>query len=481
VAFWGRTLFCLLICCSGLLGATRQTFYCRAFFWPGDQSRPFRAARSFCFVGAAIGAAQCLFCCSGLLGPRVIFVCCCGFLGPRNDSVLWARPFGAAPCFLFLSQRSLGPHVNFSTVAAFFGSRNDPICGHGLSRPRNVWSCCRVLRAARRFVCCHGPKRPCDNSVLLMQPFRAAQCFVVIRAAFWGRSVPLSVIATFLCCVTILLCGNGLWGCALTCLLFVAVAFLGPHVNFSIVTAFFGPGDQSWPLWAACIFRFAGAAFGAVQCFVVLQQPFGAMHRFCWLSRHFRPRNDSALWAWPFGAVPCFCFCLRGRTSIFQLSQLFLGCAMTPFVGVAFQGHAMFGLSLHLVGLHVILFVAAAQSGHATILFCWHGLRGRAMFCCHRSNLLGLLIALVCHCDLFKPRDDSTLWVQPFGAVHSLVFYFCRSGIFGAAHQFFYRRGLFRAWRSFHLLVRPSGHVMSCFLSQGPFGTAHCICLSSRP
>ncbi len=129
VAFWGRTLFCLLICCSGLLGATRQTFYCRAFFWPGDQSRPFRAARSFCFVGAAIGAAQCLFCCSGLLGPRVIFVCCCGFLGPRNDSVLWARPFGAAPCFLFLSQQSLGPRVNFSTVAAFLGHAMTPFVG----------------------------------------------------------------------------------------------------------------------------------------------------------------------------------------------------------------------------------------------------------------------------------------------------------------------------------------------------------------
>jgi len=43
---------------------------------------------------------------------------------------------------------------------------------------------------------------------------------------------------------------------------------------------------------------------------------------------------------------------------------------MTPFVGAAFQGHAMFGRVTAPCGATRRLFVVAARSGRATILFC---------------------------------------------------------------------------------------------------------------
>jgi len=219
----GRTMFCFVAAafwgCASLLFVV-AAFSGRAMIlhYGHSLSGP---RNVFCFVSAAFGATR----------PFSIVAT---LFGPHNDSVLWARPFRAARC-LVLSPRLVGPHVVLFVVTAQSGRAKNP-------------------------------------------PFGAARCFVVVGAAFQGCSLPLSVIMTFSSCVTILLCGRGLSRPhTILSFVFVAAAFSGPHIKFSIVAAFLRPGDDS-----VCWARPSGHV---MSCFFPSQGPFGTTCHICLSSR----------------------------------------------------------------------------------------------------------------------------------------------------------------------------------------------------
>ena len=238
--------------------------------------RPFRAARSFHFADATFRAMRCFVFVAAAFWGRTSFLFVIGLSRAARQLCIVGMAFWGRAMFCCLS--GIWGHASIFNCRSLFGPRNDPVCGHGLSRPHDVWSGCCILWGRTLFC-------------LLSQPDAAVRQFRFVDAAFWGRAMfcchPCGLsgpFVAFVChCNLFELCDNSaLWarpfGAAHYFVFdFTAAAFSGLHVNF-YSHGLFGPGNQLQLFRTARSFRFACVAFGAVQCFDLLQRPFGAMH-----------------------------------------------------------------------------------------------------------------------------------------------------------------------------------------------------------
>jgi len=159
--------------------------------------RPFRAACSFRFAGAAFRATQCFCFVAVAFWGRALFL----FVGAAFSGHAMTPHCGcglSGPCHVFvLSQWPLGPHVNFSIVMALLGHTMTPFVSAAFQGRTMFGFVATSCGAARCFVCCCDPKQPRNNSVLLVWPLGPRDVLLSSERPFRGRLLPLSVITTF--------------------------------------------------------------------------------------------------------------------------------------------------------------------------------------------------------------------------------------------------------------------------------------------